>query len=190
MQAQLEALQTELEEYTGQNSQQVCVHAVLARTRSDLATRCTMFMAVQLEIQRKRETELTRLRKELETANAQAEAAEAALRKKNQGIIAEMQLEIENLQKVKSKYVFSPSLFLNVCGCGARSECSARVFRRTLSNAFELLAFRSQGREGQAGARYGAGQHGQPAGRGPQESRALPHVLQALFILWSSTVII
>lgn len=57
----------------------------------------------QIEIQRKRETELTRLRKELEAANAQAEAAEAALRKKNQGIIAEMQLEIEALQKAKTK---------------------------------------------------------------------------------------
>ena len=108
-------------------------------------------------------TELTRLRKELEAANAQAEAAEAALRKKNQGIIAEMQLEIENLQKVKSKYVFfSPpsvlvALSLSQLSLSAAPGASAHhSLLEAIFTAFELLAFRSHGREGQAGARDGA----------------------------------
>lgn len=77
----------------------------LIRTSALHIAYCILHIASvgQIEIQRKRETELTRLRKELEAANAQAEAAEAALRKKNQGIIAEMQLEIEALQKAKTK---------------------------------------------------------------------------------------
>jgi SMC interacting uncharacterized protein involved in chromosome segregation len=59
--------------------------------------------AVQIELNKKREAELAKLRQDLETANAQHEASAAQLRKKNQEAVNELSIQIEALMKNKNK---------------------------------------------------------------------------------------
>ncbi len=59
-----------------------------------------------MEVQRRRETEVIKLRKDLESANVQMESVEQQTRKKNMAIISELQLEIEAFQKNKAKYFY------------------------------------------------------------------------------------
>ena len=59
---------------------------------------------MKFELQRRRETEIIKLKKDLESANAQLETFELQYRKKSVTIVSEMQQEIESLQKHKSKY--------------------------------------------------------------------------------------
>jgi hypothetical protein len=61
--------------------------------------------SVQIELSKKREAELAKLRRDLEEANLQHEAAAAQLRKKQQDAANEMGEQIDQLQKLKNKYV-------------------------------------------------------------------------------------
>lgn len=59
--------------------------------------------AVQVELNKKREAELAKLRQDLETANVQHEASAAQLRKKHQDAVNELTIQIESLMKNKHK---------------------------------------------------------------------------------------
>ncbi len=62
--------------------------------------------SAQLEINKKREAELAKLRRDLEEANLQHEATAQQLRKKHQDAVNEMGEQIDQLQKLKNKFVF------------------------------------------------------------------------------------
>ena len=57
----------------------------------------------QLELNKKREAELVRLRRDLDEANAQHELTTAQLRKKHQDAVNEMAEQIDILQKARNK---------------------------------------------------------------------------------------
>ena len=62
---------------------------------------CTMY--TQIEINRKRETELNQLRSDMDTQNEEHEKSVADLKKKHTNAIAELEEQVENLQKSKNK---------------------------------------------------------------------------------------
>ena len=59
--------------------------------------------AAQMELNKKREIEVGRMRKDLEEASIQQEATMLSLRKKHQDAIGEMSEQIEQLNKLKVK---------------------------------------------------------------------------------------
>jgi len=59
--------------------------------------------AAQLELNKKRESELGKLRRDLEESNIQHEAALASLRKKHNDAVAEMSEQIDHLNKMKAR---------------------------------------------------------------------------------------
>ena len=59
--------------------------------------------AVQIEMNKKREAEFQKLRRDLEESTLQHEATAAALRKKQADSVAELGEQIDNLQRVKQK---------------------------------------------------------------------------------------
>ena len=68
----------------------------------------------QIEVNKKRETELQKLRRDLEEAHVQSDAQVAAVRKKQQDAVAELAEQLEQLQKLKQKsvYMYRPSTLL------------------------------------------------------------------------------
>ena len=65
----------------------------------------------QIEVNKKRETELQKLRRDLEEAHVQNEAQVATIRKKQQDAVNELAEQVDQLQKVKQKCAFSMSCF-------------------------------------------------------------------------------
>ena len=61
------------------------------------------FSNAQIELNKKREAELAKLRRELEEANLQHEATAQQLKKKHQDAVGEMGAQIDQLQKAKIK---------------------------------------------------------------------------------------
>jgi len=59
--------------------------------------------SVQLELNKKREAEFQKLRRDLEEATLQHEATAATLRKKHADSVAELSEQLDNLQRVKQK---------------------------------------------------------------------------------------
>ena len=59
--------------------------------------------AAQIEMNKKREAEFQKLRRDLEESTLQHEATAAALRKKQADSVAELGEQIDNLQRVKQK---------------------------------------------------------------------------------------
>lgn len=59
--------------------------------------------AAQVEMNKKRESEFLKLRRELEESTLQHEATAAALRKKQADSMAELGEQIDNLQRIKQK---------------------------------------------------------------------------------------
>ena len=57
----------------------------------------------QIEVNKKRESELQKLRRDLEETHAQNEAQIATIRKKQQDAVNEMTEQVEQLQRVKQK---------------------------------------------------------------------------------------
>jgi len=105
-QARIEELEEELEaERTGR--------AKVEKLRSDLSRELEEISerleeaggatSVQLELNKKREAEFQKLRRDLEEATLQHEATAAALRKKHADSVAELSEQLDNLQRVKQK---------------------------------------------------------------------------------------
>ena len=62
-------------------------------------------MRLQMDVNKKREAELQKLRRELEEAKAQGEAQAAAMRKKQQDSVNELTEQLDQIQKAKQKSV-------------------------------------------------------------------------------------
>lgn len=60
--------------------------------------------SAQIELNKKREAELSKLRRDLEEANIQHEATLASLRKKHNDAVAEMGEQIDTLNKLKARW--------------------------------------------------------------------------------------
>ena len=65
----------------------------------------------QIEVNKKRETELQKLRRDLEEAHVQNEAQVATIRKKQQDAVNELAEQVDQLQKVKQKCALLMSRF-------------------------------------------------------------------------------
>lgn len=68
--------------------------------------------SAQIELNKKREAEMSKLRRDLEEANIQHEATLANLRKKHNDAVVEMGDQIDQLNKLKTKYVSYFNYFL------------------------------------------------------------------------------
>ena len=71
-----------------------------------------------MELNKKREAELQRLKRDLEEQAMQSEQQMTSLRKKNQDAISEMSEQLDQVNRTKSKYVGSAS---------CRHRCSAQT---------------------------------------------------------------
>lgn len=61
--------------------------------------------SAQIELNKKREAEMSKLRRDLEEANIQHESTLANLRKKHNDAVSEMGEQIDQLNKLKAKWV-------------------------------------------------------------------------------------
>jgi len=68
----------------------------------------TMMRNAQIDVNKKREAELQKLRRELEEAKAQSDAQLAAMRKKQQDSVNELTEQLDQMQKAKQKSVSTP----------------------------------------------------------------------------------
>ena len=71
--------------------------------------------AAQMELNKKREMEVGRMRKDLEEASIQQESTMLSLRKKHQDAISEMSEQIEQLNKLKTRYMILNSQSTILC---------------------------------------------------------------------------
>ncbi len=80
--------------------------AELSRELEDLGDRLEEqggATAAQIELNKRREAEVTKLKRELEDVHMQSEATSAALRKKHQDAVSELTENCEALNRAKSK---------------------------------------------------------------------------------------
>ncbi len=105
-QARVEELEEELEAERQARAKAERQRSDLARELEELGERLNEAggaTAAQIELNKKRELEVNKLRKDLEEANIQQEATLSNLKRKHQDASAEMTEQIEQLNKMKSK---------------------------------------------------------------------------------------
>jgi myosin heavy chain 6/7 len=106
LQARIEELEEELEGERQSRTKTEKQRADLARELDEVNDRLEEAggaTSTQVEMNKKREGELAKLRRDLEEANLQHEATAAQLRKKHQDAVNEMGEQIDQLQKLKNK---------------------------------------------------------------------------------------
>ncbi|NXI17896.1 MYH7 protein, partial [Irena cyanogastra] len=106
VQARVEELEEELEAERAARAKAEKQRAEVSRELEELSERLEEAggsTATQLELNKKREAEFLKLRRDLEEATLQHEATAAALRKKHADSVAELGEQIDNLQRVKQK---------------------------------------------------------------------------------------
>uniref|UniRef100_A0A7M4F151 Myosin heavy chain 7B n=1 Tax=Crocodylus porosus TaxID=8502 RepID=A0A7M4F151_CROPO len=106
LQARIEELEEELEAERAARAKVEKQRAEVARELEELSERLEEAggaTAIQLEMNKKREAEFLKLRRDLEEATLQHESTAAALRKKHADSVAELSEQIDNLQRVKQK---------------------------------------------------------------------------------------
>ncbi|CAF3451696.1 unnamed protein product [Rotaria socialis] len=106
LQARIEELEEELEGERQSRTKTEKQRADLAREIDEMNDRLEEAggaTTTQVEMNKKREGELAKLRRDLEEANLQHEATAAQLRKKHQDAVNEMGEQIDQLQKLKNK---------------------------------------------------------------------------------------
>merc|ERR1712018_662040 len=105
-QAHVEELEEELEAERQARAKAERQRSDLARELENMGERlgeASGATAAQIELNKKREAEVTKLRRDLEEAHIQQEATLVSLKKKHQDAIAEMAEQIEQLNKMKNK---------------------------------------------------------------------------------------
>ncbi|NXB89636.1 MYH7 protein, partial [Vidua chalybeata] len=106
VQARVEELEEELEAERAARAKVEKQRAEVSRELEELSERLEEAggsTATQLELNKKREAEFLKLRRDLEEATLQHEATAAALRKKHADSVAELGERIDSLQRVKQK---------------------------------------------------------------------------------------
>uniref|UniRef100_A0A7N5ZRZ3 Myosin heavy chain 6 n=1 Tax=Anabas testudineus TaxID=64144 RepID=A0A7N5ZRZ3_ANATE len=106
LQARIEELEEELEAERAARAKVEKQRADLARELEEISERLEEAggaTTAQIEMNKKREAEFQKMRRDLEEATLQHEATAAALRKKHADSVAELGEQIDNLQRVKQK---------------------------------------------------------------------------------------
>uniref|UniRef100_A0A1Q3FI37 Putative myosin class i heavy chain n=1 Tax=Culex tarsalis TaxID=7177 RepID=A0A1Q3FI37_CULTA len=113
LQKQIKELQGRIDELQDEVEAERQARAKAEKQRADLARELEDFgerleeaggaTSAQIDLNRKRECELLKLRRDLEEANIQHESTLASLRKKHNDAVAEMAEQIEQLNKLKMK---------------------------------------------------------------------------------------
>ena len=104
--ARIEELEEELEAERAARAKVEKQRADLARELEEISERLEEAggaTAAQIEMNKKREAEFQKMRRDLEEATLQHEATTATLRKKNADSVADLGEQIDNLQRVKQK---------------------------------------------------------------------------------------
>lgn len=105
-QARIEELEEEIESERATKAKVEKQRSDLSRELEEISERLEEAggaTAAQIEMNKKREAELHKLRRALEESTLQNEATAASLRKKHQDTVAELAEQIDNLQRVKQK---------------------------------------------------------------------------------------
>merc|ERR1719312_1630160 len=105
-QARVEELESELEAERQARAKAERQRSDLAREFENMGERlneATGATAAQIELNKKREAEVTKIRKDIEEAYIQNEAIVASLKKKQQDSVAEMTEQAETINKIKAK---------------------------------------------------------------------------------------
>jgi myosin heavy chain 6/7 len=106
LQARIEELEEELEAERQARAKAEKQRSDLARELEELGERLEEAggaTSAQIELNKKREAELAKLRRDVEESNIQHEAAMANIRKKHNDAVAEMAEQIDTLNKLKAK---------------------------------------------------------------------------------------
>uniref|UniRef100_A0A3B4VNF1 Myosin heavy chain, fast skeletal muscle-like n=1 Tax=Seriola dumerili TaxID=41447 RepID=A0A3B4VNF1_SERDU len=113
LQKKMKELQARIEELEEEVEAERAVRAKIEKQRSDLTREIEEISerleeaggatAVQIEMNKKREAEFLKLRRDLEESTLHHEATTAALRKKQADSMAELGEQIDNLQRIKQK---------------------------------------------------------------------------------------
>ncbi|XP_067860434.1 myosin-4 [Heptranchias perlo] len=106
LQARIEELEEEIEAERASRAKTEKQRADLARELEEISERLEEAggaTAVQIEMNKKREAEFQKMRRDLEESTLQHEATAAALRKKQADSVSELGEQIDNLQRVKQK---------------------------------------------------------------------------------------
>ncbi|XP_040210384.1 myosin-7 [Rana temporaria] len=113
LQKKMKELQARIEELEEELEAERTARAKIEKLRSDLSRELEEISerleeaggatTVQLELNKKREAEFLKLRRDLEESTLQSEAIAATLRKKHADSVAELGEQIDNLQRVKQK---------------------------------------------------------------------------------------
>ncbi|XP_043912237.1 myosin-4 [Protopterus annectens] len=106
LQARIEELEEEIEAERAARAKSEKQRADYARELEEISERLEEAggaTSVQIEMNKKREAEFLKLRRDLEEATLQHEATAAALRKKHADSVAELGEQVDNLQRVKQK---------------------------------------------------------------------------------------
>ncbi|XP_054741840.1 myosin heavy chain, muscle isoform X2 [Anastrepha obliqua] len=106
LQARIEELEEEVEAERQARAKAEKQRADLARELEELGERLEEAggaTSAQIELNKKREAELSKLRRDLEEANIQHESTLANLRKKHNDAVAEMAEQVDQLNKLKAK---------------------------------------------------------------------------------------
>ncbi|XP_042857492.1 myosin heavy chain, muscle-like [Penaeus japonicus] len=106
LQARIEELEEEVEHERQARAKAEKSKTHLGRELEELGDRLDEAggaTAAQIELNKKREAELVKLRRDIEEANIQHEAALASLRKKHNDAVAEMSEQIDHLNKMKAR---------------------------------------------------------------------------------------
>ncbi|XP_064172521.1 myosin heavy chain, fast skeletal muscle-like isoform X2 [Anguilla rostrata] len=104
--ARIEELEEEIEAERAARAKVEKQRAELCRELEEISERLEEAggaTAAQVEMNKKRETEFQKLRRDLEESTLQHEATSAALRKKQADSVAELGEQVDNLQRVKQK---------------------------------------------------------------------------------------
>ncbi|MEQ2199191.1 hypothetical protein XENOCAPTIV_027127, partial [Xenoophorus captivus] len=104
--ARIEELEEEIEAERSARAKVEKQRADLSRELEEISERLEEAggaTAAQIEMNKKREAEFQKLRRDLEEATLQHESTAAALRKKQADSVAELGEQIDNLQRVKQK---------------------------------------------------------------------------------------
>ncbi|XP_053558301.1 myosin-7 [Bombina bombina] len=106
LQARIEELEEELEAERTARAKVEKLRSDLSRELEEISERLEEAggaTSVQLDLNKKREAEFLKLRRDLEESTLHSEATAAALRKKHADTVAELSEQIDNLQRVKQK---------------------------------------------------------------------------------------
>ncbi|XP_029141149.1 myosin-7 [Protobothrops mucrosquamatus] len=106
LQARIEELEEEMEAERAARAKVEKQRAELSRELEEISERLEEAggaTSVQIELNKKREAEFQKMRRDLEEATLQHEATAATLRKKHADSMAELGEQIDNLQRVKQK---------------------------------------------------------------------------------------